>query len=168
MAARSFIDKQYSVAKKLVHLFADITVTEAVTPVPVLNRWNYGTFGTGPIVNTYTAAATTPVPPSNAGNYAAQYQIGSEGVMLVTRTATGLYTLRLQDNYMRLMGLNFFIAAAAGASAVGKLNENTTISDYDAPGGALVGLAFLDFAGAAVDPIGHVRLHLILADSTAP
>ena len=32
----------------------------------------------------------------------------------------------------------------------------------------LVGLAFLDFAGAAVDPIGHVRLHLILADSTAP
>ena len=168
MSSRSFIDKQYSVAKKLVHLFADITVSEGGTPVPTLNRWNYGTFGSGPTVNTYTAAPTTPVPPSNSGNYASQFQIGSEGVMMVTRTATGLYTLRLQDNYMRLMGLGFFIAAAAGSSAVGKCNENTTISNLGAAGGSLIGLAFLDFAGAAVDPIGHMRLHLILADSTAP
>lgn len=168
MASRSFIDKRYSVAKKLVDLYADFTGVEAASPV--LNRWNYGTFGTGPTINTYTAAATTPVPPSSAGNYAAQYQIGSEGVMLVTRTATGLWTLRLQDNYFRLVELNHFIAAAAGASTVAKVNENTTISDYDSPGGTLIGLALLDYAGAAVD-LGagvHLRLHLTLADSSAP
>lgn len=167
MAARSFIDKRYSVAKKLVDLYAEINAAEGGASV-VLNKWNYGTFGTGPTINTYTPAATTPVPPSNAGNYASQYAIGTEGVMMVTRTAAGLWTLRLQDNYMRLVGLNFFIAAAAGASAVGKLNENTTISNYGAAGGSLVGLAFLDFAGVAVDPIGRVRLHLTLADSSAP
>lgn len=167
MAQRTFIDKQYSLVKKLVSLFADFTVTEGSGAV-ALNRWNYGTFGTGPTINTYTAAATTPVPPSSAGNYAAQYQIGSEGVMMVTRTGTGLWTLRLQDNYMRLMGLNFFVASAGGLSTAAKLDENTTISNYGAPGGSLVGLFFKDFAGAAVDPIGHVRLHLILADSSAP
>lgn len=165
MANRTFIDKNYSLVKRVVQLFADITAVEAGASV-TLNQWNYGTFGVGPTIRTYTAAPTTPAVPSSAGNYPGQYQIGSEGVMAVARTATGLWTLRLQDNYQRLIGLNFFVAAAAGTSAVGKLNENTTISNYTAAGGSLIGLAWLDFAGAAVDPIGHVRLHLTLADAS--
>ncbi len=168
MANRTGNQDGTALIKKMVHLFADITITEAVTPVPVLNKWNYPVFGGGVAARTYTAAASTPVPPTSAGNYPGQYQIGAEGIMLVTRTAVGLYTLRLQDNYQRLMAMTFFIAGAAGASTVARLNENTTISNYVAQGGSLIGLAFLDFAGAAVDPIGHVRLELILADATEP
>lgn len=165
MANRQFIDKRYTLVKRVVDLFASITATEAGASV-VLNKWNYGTFNSGPTIRTYTAAPTTPASPSSAGNFPGQYQIGAEGVMTVARTAAGLWTLRLQDNYLRLLGLNFFVAAAAGASAVGKLNENTTISNYVAAGGSLIGLAWLDFAGAAVDPIGEVRLHLTLSDAS--
>lgn len=167
MANRTMWGESKSLAKRIVRLWCDITAVEAGASV-TLNRWNYGTFATGPTINTYTAAPATPVPASSAGNYPGQYQVGAEGVMLVTRTGTGLWTIRLQDNYFRLLGLNFFVAAAAGASAVGKCNENTTISNYGAAGGSLIGLAFLDFAGVAVDPIGHVRLAFDLADASEP
>ena len=166
MANRTFIDKNYSLVKRVVRLWADVLQEEAVTPVPVLRKWNYGTFNSGPNIRTYTAAATTPVPATSTGNFPSQYAVGTEGVATVTRTATGLWTVRLQDNYLRLLGLDFFVASAAGASAVGKLNENTTITNLSAAGGSIIGLAFLDFAGAAVDPIGEVRLCFDLCDAS--
>ncbi len=167
MANRTYDQDSFQIIRRMVTLFADITIAEAGTPVPVLNKWNYPTFGGGPVARTYTAAPTAATLPTGSA-YPKQYEAGAEGVLSIVRTAAGLYTLRLQDNYQRLMGLSFFIASAAGASLVGKLNENTTISNYLAPSGSIIGLAFLDFAGVAVDPIGHVRLSLVLADSTAP
>lgn len=165
MAQRSFIDSNFTLVKREVRLYATISVAEAVTPVPTLLKWNYGTFGTGPNVRTYTAAPTGTVP-SSAGNYPLQYQVGAEGVLSVTRTATGLYTLRLQDNYQRLVGMNAYAAVAGGTPVFAKLTENTTITNMGSPGGSLIGLAFWDFAAAAVDPIGTVRLSFNLQDAT--
>jgi len=88
----------------------------------------------------------------------------------VTRTAVGLYTLKLQDNYQRLMDLNAYAAVAGGTPVFAKVTENTTISNYTgaavAQNGSVIGLAFWDFAAAAVDPIGTVRIALTLADAT--
>jgi hypothetical protein len=169
MANRLFDQDSFQLVKRRVTLFADFTQVEAGTPVPVLQKWNYPTFGVGVGARTYTAAATAAALPTGAA-YPLQYRAGAEGVLSIERTAVGLYTLKLQDNYQRLLGLSFFVAAAAGASTVAKLNENTTISNYTGAGvtGSVIGLAFLDFAGAAVDPIGEVRLQIELADATEP
>ncbi len=48
MANRTFIDKNYSFVKRMVHLFCDVSVSEAATPVPTLQKWNYPVLGTGP------------------------------------------------------------------------------------------------------------------------
>ncbi len=167
MANRTFDQDNYSLIKRMVHLFADFSVSEAVTPVPTLQKWNYPTFGIGAAARTYTAAATASTLPTGAA-YPLQYQAGSEGVLSVTRTAVGLYTLKLQDNYQRLMGLMAFPSGAGGTPVFALVSENTTISNYTGAGvtGSVIGLAFWDFAAAAVDPIGHVRLTLILADAT--
>lgn len=163
MSNRSYVSDAGTLVKRVVTLWADFSMSGTT---PVLRKWNYGTFNTGPTVRTYTAAPTTPVPATSSGNYPGQYQIGAEGVASVTRTGTGLWTLRLQDNYLRLLGLSFFAASADGASSVARCNENTSISNYGSAGGSLVGLAFLDYAAAAVDPAEEIRLQLILSDAT--
>ena len=166
MANRTFIDANFSLIKRMVQLFATIEQAEAVTPVPILEKWNYGTFNSGPTIRTYTAAPTTPAVPTSAGNFPGQYQIGSEGVMTVVRTATGLWTVRVQDNYQRLVGLNAYQVAAAGTSIFMRVDENSTISNMTAAGGSIIGLAFSSSVGVAVDPIGTVRLHLTLQDAS--
>ena len=168
MANRSYIDKHYSLVKRLVHLFCDFDTTEAVTPVPSLQKWNYPVFGQGVNARTYTAATTASTLPSGSP-YPLQYGAGSEGVLDVTRTAVGLYTFRLQDNYQRLMFVDGHAAVAAGTPVFAKVTENTTITSLGPTSGiGIVGVAFWDFAAAAVDPIGHVRMHFILADATEP
>lgn len=168
MANRSFQNQNYSMIKRMVALFADFTVSEAVTPVPTLNKWNYPTFGAGPNSRTYTAAPLASTLPTGAP-YPLQYSAGAEGVLSIARTAAGQYTLKLQDNYQRLVGLNAWAATATGTPVFAICTENTTISSYSpTTPGAIIGLAFWDFAAAAVDPIGHVRVQLILADATEP
>ncbi len=169
MANRTFIDKNYSFVKRMVHLFCDVSVSEAATPVPTLQKWNYPVLGTGPNARTYTAATSAASLPTGAGPYPRQYQGGSEGVLDVVRTAIGLYTLRLQDNYQRLLFVAGHAAVAGGTPVFANVTENTTITNLGSTAGTgIVGLAFWDYAAAAVDPIGHVRLHLILADATEP
>lgn len=169
MANRTFDQDSFQLVKRRVTLFADITVSEAVTPVPTLNKWNYPCFGVGTNARTYTAAATAAALPTGAA-YPLQYRAGTEGVLSITRTAVGLYTLKLQDNYQRLIGLQAFEATAGGTSTFARLSENTTISNYTGAGvtGSVIGLAFWDYANAAVDPIGEVRIQLELADATEP
>lgn len=153
----------------MVHLFASFSVSEAVTPVPTLQKWNYPTFGTGANARTYTSVAAPGTLPTGAA-YPLQFQYGAEGVFSVTRTAIGKYTLALQDDYQRLMYVDAYASVASGTPVFAKVTENTTISDFSGAGipGAIVGLAFWDFAAAAVDPISVVRVHLILADATEP
>ncbi len=170
MANRTFIDKSYTLIKREVRLYCSFSVSEAVTPVPTLQKWNYPTFGTGPAAFTYTAATAATAIPTGAP-YPLQYTAGSEGVFSIARTAVGLYTLKLQDAYQRLMDLNAFASLAGGTPTFAHCTENTTISDLNGASGspgAIVGLAFWDFAGAAVDPIGMVRVALTLADASEP
>ncbi len=169
MANRTFKDSNFSMVARMVHLFFDFNVTEAVTPVPTLQKWNYPVFSTGPNARTYTAAASAATLPTGAGPWPLQYQAGSEGVLDVTRTAVGKYTVRLQDNYQRLVSQTGYAAVASGTPTFAIVTENTTITSLGATSGTgIVGLAFWDFAGAAVDPIGHVRMTFILADATEP
>lgn len=169
MANRSFIDSNFALVKRMVHLFCTINVTEAATPVPTVLKWNYPTFGTGPNARTYTAAQSASALPSGRAPYPKQYEAGSEGILSVARTAVGKYTLTLQDNYQRLLFVDGHAAVASGTPVFAKVTENTTISDLSGTAGlGILGLAFWDFAAAAVDPIGQVRLTLILADATEP
>ncbi len=151
----------------MVHLFADVTSAEG-THVVTLNKYNYGTFAAGPNINTYTAAATAAAIPVSAGNYPLQYTAGWEGIFSVTRTGVGLWTIKLQDNYNRLLVPYAYPSTAGGTPTFASMSENTTITNMASAGGSLIGLAFWDFAGVAVDPIGHVRLSLILCDATEP
>lgn len=169
MANRTFDQDSFQMVKRRVTLFADFTVSEAVTPVPTLNKWNYPTFGVGVNARTYTAAATAAALPTGAA-YPLQYRAGFEGILSIARTAVGKYTLKLQDNYQRLMFVAGHAAVASGTPVFANVTENTTISNYTGAGvtGSVVGLAFWDFAAAAVDPIGEVRLILELADATEP
>ncbi len=168
MASRTFDQDSFQLVKRMVHLFASVSITEASPPVPTLQRWVYPTFGMGVNARTYIAAVTAAGLPSGAA-YPRQYQSGSEGVLSIARTATGLYTLTLQDKYQRLIGLEAYGASASGTGTLfARLNENTTITDMDADPGSIIGLAFLDGSNAVIDPIGSVRLHLILADATEP
>jgi len=167
MAQRTFDQDSFQVIRRKVTLHASISVSEAVTPVPTLLKWNYPVFDVGVNARTYTAATTASGLPSGAA-YPRQYQSGAEGVLSVARTAVGLYTIVLQDPYQRLVDLNAYAAVAGGTPVFAHCTENTTISSYAAAAGSTIGLAFWDFAAAAVDPIGVVRLTFTLADSTAP
>jgi hypothetical protein len=151
----------------MVTIFADFTVDEAVTPVPTLNKWNYPTFGMGVNARTYTAAATAAALPTGAA-YPLQYRAGAEGVLSIVRTAVGKYTLTLQDRYQRVLQIDGHAATASGTPVFAKLTENTTITSMSTATGSIIGLAFWDFAAAAVDPIGEVKLRLVLSNSTAP
>ncbi len=169
MANRTFDQDSFQLIHRMVHLFASVSISEAVTPVPVLQKWNYPTFGNpiaigGVAAQTYSAAPTAAGLPSGVA-YPRQYQSGAEGVLSIARTAVGKYTLTLQDPYQRLMFVDGYAAVASGTPVFAKVTDNVTITDMP---GNVVGLAFWDFAAAAVDPIGMVRLHLILADATEP
>lgn len=165
MANRAFDQDSFQLVKRRVTLFCDITFPE-VAADPTLNKWNYPTFGMGVNARTYTAAATAASLPSGAA-YPRQYQSGSEGVLSIVRTAAGLYTLTLQDPYQRLLGIESLEVAAGGTSTFARVTENSTISDFTGTP-AVIGLAFWDYANAAVDPLGEVRLTLELADATEP
>lgn len=167
MADRTFIDKQYSLVKRRVELYA--AVAGAGAAQPTLLRWNYPTLGAGPNARTYTAA-----PPANAlptgAPYPLQYQCGAEGVRSVTRTGVGLWTVQLQDNYQRiLMVVQTTIVAGGVGATVRQVVVNSTPMNMAAVGGSTFGLVLT--AGAAlVDPaVGEtLLLNLTLADATEP
>ena len=165
---RTVDQDNYSFIKRMVRIFTTINFVEGVTPTATVMKWNYPTLGVGVNARTYTAATSGTLPAGAA--YPLQYQYGAEGVFGITRTAVGLYTLKLQDNYQRLVDLNAYAASAGGATQFAKVTENTTISNYTgaavAQNGSVIGLAFWDFANAAVDPIGQVRIALVLCDAT--
>lgn len=173
MASRTFDQDSFQLVHKRVTLFATISVSEAVTPVASLMRWVYPTFGAalagGVATRSYTTATVPGTLPTGAA-YPVQYQYGTEGVLSVVRTAIGKYTLTLQDDYQRLLGINAYAAVASGTPVFALCTENTTISNFTGTGitGSIIGLAFWDFAAAAVDPIGQVRLQIELADATEP
>lgn len=164
MANRTFIDKSYTMLKREVRLYAavDVGAEGAVT----LQTWNYPVFGGGTNARTYTDAPTTPA----GQGYPLQYQTGAEGVRSVTRTATGLWTIQLQDNYQRILRVDAQEHLAGGLSANVGIGINTTLTDMDATDGSKVAIALLSATGAAGDPAADttVLLTFTLADATEP
>ncbi len=167
MSNRTFIDSNFSLVKRMVHLFGAFSVGE--TGTPTLLKWNYPTFGGGVNARTYTAAPTSTLTPA-AGNYPLQYQAGSEGIRSVARTATGLWTVTLQDNYQRMVGLTGFTRVAGGAAKIVGFNENTTITNMASGGGSVIGVSLISATTALADPTSGdvVLLTFILADATEP
>jgi hypothetical protein len=166
MANRTFMDKQYTMVKRRVELYA--AVLGAGAAAPSLRKWNYPTLGTGPNARTYTAAPTANALPTGAA-YPLQYACGAEGVRSVTRTGVGLWTVQLQDNYQRVLMVSHTTDLAGGAATIRQVWLNTTITNLAAVGGSIIGL-FLGAGGAATDlPAGHLLLlKFDLADATEP
>lgn len=167
MAQRSFIDANYTLIKREVRLFCAASVGEG--GVVTLLRWNYPQFSGGPLARTYSAAPTGAVP-SSAGNYPLQYQVGAEGVMSITRTGTGLWTVRLQDNYQRVLMVGQQQVLAGGLGNIVAIHQNSTNTNMAAAGGSLVALALISSTATAADPASGstMLLSFELADATEP
>lgn len=89
----------------------------------------------------------------------------SRGILSITRSSAGIYVIRLQDNYNRLlMAKHIFINATAPASP-GFFITNDSVSSSTAP--ALT--VEFNSAGVATDPGSgeQVRLQIVLKNSNA-
>lgn len=166
MAQRSFIDSNFTLVKRQVVLYAAVAVDSTT---PTLQRWNYPAFSGGPTARTYTAAPSGSVP-SSAGNFPLQYQYGAEGVLSVARTGVGLWTLRLQDNYQRVLQVAGQQQLAGGSGNILQVTINSTLTSVGAAGGALIGLGLLSAASTLADPTSGsvVLLSITLQDATEP
>lgn len=170
MADRSFQNINYTLIKREVGIYAavDVAAAGAVT----LLKWNYPTFGAGASANitprTYSAAPLATALPSGAAS-PLQYNAGAEGVRSVTRTGTGAWTVKLQDNYQRLMGVSFICENATGVATVVAVSSANTGS-MSASGGSEVKLVFSSSSGVAADPASGDRILLSFkfADATEP
>lgn len=167
MADRTFVDKQLCLVKRRVELYAAFLVGAA--GAVTLRKWNYPTLGAGPNARTYTAAPLAGALPSGAP-YPLQYSAGAEGVRGVTRTGVGLWTLRLQDNYQRVLGASITTDVAGGLATVLHCALNSTITAMATAGGSTIGLALLSATGTAADPAAGdiILLKLDLQDATEP
>ena len=165
---RAYIDKQYTLIKGEVELYGAVSVGAA--GAITFQKWNYPQMGQGTSApaRTYTAAptaVTTAGGMTNAGT-------GAEGIFTVVRTATGLWTLTLQNTHQRMIGLSFYSSLAGGLSTILAIHENTTISNMatGAPLKSVIGLALLSSTGTAADPASgeRINLRITLQDLTAP
>ena len=164
MADRSFIDKNYTLLKKTVEIYAAVSVGAA--GAVTLQKWNYPTLGsTVAPASTYTAAPTTT---PAGGGYPLQYQSGAEGVRSVTRTAAGLWTVKMQDNYVRVLQVTLQGALAGGLSAIVGCGINSTLTSMTAAGGSTIGIALLSATAKALDPANgeQILLRILLHDAT--
>lgn len=166
MANRTFDTQHLTIVKRQTTLFAAVSVGAA--GAVTLQRWNYPTLGGGLNAQTYTAA-----PSSTAGvgnRYPLQYNSGAEGVYSVTRTAAGLWTVKLQDNYQRVLNVQVNGQLAGGLSAIVGCGLNSTITNMTAQAGSVIGLALLSATATALDPASGetILLSFVLADATEP
>lgn len=167
MASRSYDQQDLSIVKQPVSLWAVVNVGAA--GAVTLQKWNFSALGSSATpAKTYTAAS---VGPTTFPGWPQCYQSGAEGVYSVVRTNTGLWTLTLQDQYQRLLGMTAHISVAGGLSNIVAVGENTTISSM-APtgGGSIIGVALLSSTATAADPTsGHVvHIHLRLSNASEP
>jgi len=86
------------------------------------------------------------------GSTGAVGTVKGSGVLSVTRTGTGAYTIKLEDKYQRYLGGTIgFINASTGSGVasveVCSLTVNTEVAD-----GTGIKIQCYDYAGVAVDP----------------
>lgn len=166
MANRTFIDVSNSLVKGEVRLYAAILVTGTT---PSLLKWNYPSMApASSIARTYTAALAT----GGSAGFPLQSAQGSEGVFSVARTATGLWTVTLQDAYQRLLRVSGHQTIAGGTANIVQVAENSTITNMNSgsPAQSVIGVALLSATATLADPTTASRLNLVftLQNSTAP
>ena len=167
MANRSFQDKNYTVIKREITIYGAVSVGAA--GAVTLKKWQYPTLGAGANARTYVTATSANTLPS--GNpYPLQYFAGAEGIRSVTRTAAGLWTIKLQDNYQRVLYVHAQGSLAGGLSAIVAAARNTTVDSMTAQGGSEFGIALLSATATALDPASGetILLEIKLADGTEP
>lgn len=155
MANRTLNRDRGAILKGLVDLYAvvDVGAAGAVT----LQQWNYPSLGQlSTVANTYSAAPTT----GGGTSWPKRYEQGEAGIYSVARTGAGLWTVTLQDSYLRLLELTGFATLAGGTSAIVSVAQNSTITDLDATGGSVIGVALLSATATALDPADGERLVL--------
>jgi hypothetical protein len=166
MSNRQFDQYNLTIQKRMVTLWAEVAVPSGTTPV--LQKYNYPQFGTGPNARTLTAAVTASAPLGFPNNY----QAGAEGVFSVARTGAGLWTLTLQDNYQRILSIGGNHSIAGGTANIVAVTENTTITNLASANGSIIGIALLSSTTTLADPTASassvVRIMLQLADATEP
>lgn len=169
MADRSFIDVSYSFIKGEVRLYAAVTVSGTT---PTLVKWNYpGLAPASSVARTYTAALAT----GGGGAFPLAQAQGAEGVFSVARTATGLWTVTLQNAYQRLLRVSGHQSIAGGAGNIVNVAENTTITNMNSTAlgsvaQSVIGVALLSATATLADPTSGSRINLVftLQNSTAP
>jgi hypothetical protein len=164
VAQRTFQQEKLGLQKRRVELWAFIAVPTGTTPV--LQKYNYPQLGVGG--RTLSAAPTAAAPLGFPQSYAA----GSEGIFSVARTATGLWTLTLQDNYQRLLTVSGAHSIAGGTTNIVMVTENPTITSMSTANGSVIGIALLSATATLADPTAGatslVRIKLELQDATEP
>lgn len=165
MASRAFDQWLFTIPKRVVEMFAFVAVPAGTTPV--LQKYNFPVLGSGG--RTLSAATVTTATPLG---FPQNYQAGFEGVFSVARTAVGLWTLTLQDNYQRILRVGGDHSIAGGTANIVSVVENPTITSMSSSNGSVVGIALQSSSATLADPTAGatsvVRIHLVLGDATEP
>lgn len=161
MAQRTFKPQSWSLLNGLITIRARILMSGTT---PLLQKWQYPTPNSGTI-GSYANALTSGAGASGFGATA-----GTEGVLSVTRTGVGLWTVKLQDNYQRLLDMRLYQSLAGGLGTIVAAHENTTITSMTASLGSVLGIALVSSTGTAADPADTtgVTLTLMLQNATEP
>jgi hypothetical protein len=170
MANRTFVDSNFTIVKRKVELFASVAV--AAAGAVTLQKWVYPTLGAGSLARTYTTAPTSAAVPTGAA-YPLQYSGGAEGILSVTRSAVGTWTVTFQDAYARLLGARWTMVDTSGASGIvsmGVASALTTGTGFLTAANNSVMLLFSSAAGVPADPSAgsSMLLSFELADATEP
>lgn len=161
MANRTFSEDWMALQKRMVSLFGIFLVGE--TGTPALQKWSYRSLQAGN-AGTYSNAGTTG---GGVGQFNRTAQ-GTEGIFSVARTATGLWTVTLQDQYQRVMNVTGSQVIAGGTANIVSIAENSTITNMSATGGSVIGVALLSATATLADPTAFstIRLQFDLQDAT--
>lgn len=164
MASRFFKPELWSILNGLTLVRARILMSGTT---PLLQTWNYGaTAPNAGVTGSYGNASTT----GGGVTWPSQDQQGAEAVRSVTRTAAGLWTIVLQDNYNRLLDLSVYQSLAGGLSTIVSIGENTTLSNLTSAGGSTIGVALMSSTATAADPATttSVTISMLLQNATQP
>jgi hypothetical protein len=167
VANRTYDQYDLTIQKRVCTLWAEVAVPSGTTPV--LQKYNYPVFGTGPSARTLTAAATAAAPLGFPNNY----QAGAEGIFSVARTGAGLWTITLQDNYQRVLSVHGHMACGAAVNTnIIAVTENTSITNLASANGSIIGVKLLSSANTPADPTADastlIRICIKLQDATEP
>lgn len=147
MAARTFQQFQGSLEKGVVKLWCYVSVggSGAVT----FKKWTWE---------------------NGSGSYATADSSGYGGVVSVTKTGTGLWSVLLQDTYARVLGVTGTTFLAGGTATAVAIGVNTTLTDVTSLTAPTVAVALLDSTAHAANPASgdNVLLEITLQNSTAP